>query len=52
MCSMGVAVADDAAGEVVVDKSGGLQEGVADCRAEKLESSFLHVLAYGVGQWR
>lgn len=49
---MGVAVADDAAGEVVVDKSGGLQEGVADCRAEKFESSFLHVLAYGIGQWR
>ncbi len=38
-----------AGGEVVVDKAGGLEEGVADGGAEEFKSAALHVFGYCVG---
>lgn len=42
----------DAVFQMVVDKSCGLQEGIANSRAEKLEAPFFHVAAHGVGYRR
>ena len=39
----------DTVRQMIVDESRSLQVGVADGRSEKLESSFFHILAHGIG---
>ena len=41
----------EATGQVVVNHTCRLHEGVADCRADKLEAAFLEGFAHGVRFW-
>ena len=38
-----------AADQVVVDETGALEEGVADCGAEEFEAAAFHIFRYGIG---